>query len=374
MSVDRDVDVALLQRAIRLARRGEGYVEPNPMVGCVIARGAKIIGEGWHLRFGGPHAEVEALRACRGDARGATVYVSLEPCCHFGKTPPCTDALIQARVARVVFPFGDPHPSVSGRGMKALKKAGIPTSTGLLVDEATELLAPYLTRIRYRRPYFIAKWAQSLDGKWATPTRQSRWISGEPARQWVHRLRARADAIIVGSGTVLADDPMLDARGVKVRRVAHRIVLDRRLRIPFDCRLVQSAHRIPLWVGTSRERLNSPKARRLQANGVELFPWTNLLEELNRREFTNVLIEGGPSLLSSFLRNRRVDEAYVFVAPIFIGGARAPTVLADSGVLAVADALAPRLVSVRRIGPDTLYRFRFTDPFLLRQKKAATDR
>ncbi|GAF88580.1 unnamed protein product, partial [marine sediment metagenome] len=208
------LDHRMMARAIALARRGEGHVEPNPMVGCVIVRNRRSIGEGYHRRFGGPHAEIEALLACTRDPQGATVYVSLEPCCHHGKTPPCTDALIAARVARVVVAARDPNPVVRGRGIRRLRTAGIDVETGVLEGEAAEVLAPYATRVRLYRPFVIAKWAQSLDGKLATRTGHSQWISCEASRRRVHRLRARVDAILVGCGTVLADDPLLTARGV----------------------------------------------------------------------------------------------------------------------------------------------------------------
>lgn len=184
-----DFDRRMMARAVALARRGEGRVEPNPMVGCVVVRNRRVIGEGYHRRFGGPHAEIEALRFCTANPRGATLYVSLEPCCHHGQTPPCSDALIDARVVRVVVAVGDPNPVVQGRGIRRLRAAGIAVETGLLEREAAEVLAPYVTRMRLGRPYVIAKWAQSLDGKLATRTGDSRWISCEASRRSVHRLR-----------------------------------------------------------------------------------------------------------------------------------------------------------------------------------------
>jgi len=208
----------MMARAIALAKRGEGRVEPNPMVGCVLVRRGQVISEGYHRRFGGPHAEIAALQACQENPRGATVYVSLEPCCHQGKTPPCTEALIEAEVKRVVVAVSDPNPAVAGRGIRRLRAARLAVQTGVLAEEAGELLAPYSTRMKLGRPYVIAKWAQSLDARLATDTGDSRWISCEHSRRMVHRLRSRVDAVLVGSGTVQADDPQLTARDVSLRR------------------------------------------------------------------------------------------------------------------------------------------------------------
>ncbi len=222
-------DTQQMQRAIALARRGEGFVEPNPMVGCVLVRDGNVVGEGWHQRFGGPHAEVVALQAAGGDARGATAYVSLEPCCHHGKTPPCTQALIDAGVARVVIAMHDSFAEVAGGGVKQLREAGIEVTVGLLDDEARQLNAPYLKLIEQGRPWVIAKWAMTLDGRIASKTGSSQWISGEASRAIGHGLRGRVDAIIVGRGTAAADDPLLTTRlsdGNKPPRTATRVVFE----------------------------------------------------------------------------------------------------------------------------------------------------
>jgi diaminohydroxyphosphoribosylaminopyrimidine deaminase/5-amino-6-(5-phosphoribosylamino)uracil reductase len=358
----------MMSRAITLARRGEGYVEPNPMVGCVIVRRGRIIGEGYHRRFGGPHAEINALRACRINPRGATVYVSLEPCGHFGKTPPCVDALIAARVGRVIAAFRDPNPLVSGRGFRKLQDGGIRADCGLLEAEAKELIAPFSTRVKLGRPYLIAKWAQSLDGKLGTSSGDSKWISCAESRRRVHRLRARVDAILVGSDTVLKDDPLLTARDVPVRRVALRAVLDGRLRISEACRLVVTAKRVPTLVFTGYSRATSRKADRLRAKGIDVVECAarrgrlsliHCLRELHLRGATNVLVEGGPRVLSSFFESRLVDAAYIFVAPIFIGGdSHHPMRGLESQ--AMNDALRPSVSWSTRSGCDLLYRFRFT--------------
>ena len=361
----------MMQRAFALARRGQGRVEPNPMVGCVLVRQGRVVGEGYHRRFGGLHAEVEALQACATSPRGATVYVSLEPCCHHGKTPPCTDALINAGVARVVVGLRDPSPLVRGRGIRQLRAAGITVETGVLVDEAAELLAPFLTRVCRGRPYVIAKWAQSLDGKLATRTGHSQWISGEASRRRVHRLRARVDAILVGSGTVKADDPRLTAREVSIRRRAMRVVLDGRLRIPPKCQLVDSAREIPTLVITSPGGAKTPKARRLVTKGVEVIAGRlrrgrlaldACLKALAKRDATNLLLEGGPTILTAFFEAGLVDEALVFTSPTLIGGSGAPSVLGGRGAPRVDAAVQPRSVETRRSGTDILHRLRFTDP------------
>ena len=220
-----DLDVRFMARAIELAWRGQGRVEPNPMVGCVIVHGDTIVGEGWHGRFGGPHAEAEALRAAGQRCRGATLYVTLEPCCHHGKTPPCTEAILAARPARVVVAQRDPFPPVDGGGLRQLTAAGIPVEMGVLQPDARRLNAPYLKLITDRRPWVHAKWAMTLDGKLATRSRDSRWISSEASRRIVHTLRGRMDAILIGRGTAESDDPQLTARPPGPR-TALRIVLD----------------------------------------------------------------------------------------------------------------------------------------------------
>ncbi len=360
-------DRRFLSRALELARRGEGLVEPNPMVGAVLARHSRIIGEGWHRRFGGPHAEVEALRVCRGAPRGATCYVTLEPCCHHGKTPPCTDALLAAGVVRVVAAVRDPFPAVAGGGIRRLRAAGVQVDVGLLAREARTLLAPYLKLQRRGRPWVMLKWAQSLDGRIATRRADSRWITSQAARRMVHALRGRVDAVVVGIGTVRADDPALTARLVRPRRVATRIVLDPRLRISADSRLVRTARRVPTMIATCDNR--PAAAARLRRAGCEILRMPGrrglvslpaLLDELGRRRMTNVLVEGGGRVLGSFVDERLADEAWVFVAPRLIGGAEAPTPLAGRGPARLVDAPPIAHRSIENIGRDLLCRLFFS--------------
>jgi diaminohydroxyphosphoribosylaminopyrimidine deaminase/5-amino-6-(5-phosphoribosylamino)uracil reductase len=358
-----EFDASFMHRALALARRSEGRVEPDPMVGCVIVKRGRVIGEGYHRRFGSPHAEVEALRACRTSPRGATAYVSLEPCCHWGKTPPCTDALIEAHIGEVVIPFKDPFPQVAGGGVRQLRRSGITVRSAVLADEAAEVLAPFLTLTCLDRPYVVAKWAQSLDAQLVTPPGTRRWISSEDSRRKTHRLRARVDAILVGIETVLADDPMLTARDVPIHRRAIRLVLDSRLRIPLSCRLVESAAQWPTIVVTSPSRARSRKAMRLGDAGVEVLACAvrsrrlalrDCLAELGRRRVTNLLVEGGPTVLTSFFKAGLVDEAWVFVAPFQIGGPN------GRGLITVP--IQPRHASVEQHGEDVLFRMGLTTP------------
>lgn len=363
-----ELDRAFMQRALALARRGQGRVEPNPMVGCVLTRAGRVVSEGYHQFFGGPHAEVNALSRSRGSVRGATAYVTLEPCCHVGKTPPCTDALIRAGVSRVVAAMIDPSDPVQGKGIRRLRAAGIRVDVGLLEPEAKALNSPYLKLTAQGRPHVILKWAQSLDGKIATRTGDSRWISGEASRKRVHRLRARVDAILVGVNTVRADNPRLNARRVPVKRVATRVVLDTQLRIPERCHLVDTAKKIPTLILTSRRSRSarSAKVQRLAWRGVAVeacrthrgvIELASALTRLGDLQFTNVLVEGGSRVLTSFLDEGLADEAYVFVAPCLIGGAGAPSPWAGMGVSDIRGSLDIPPRTVRRVGRDLLYHF-----------------
>lgn len=354
-----DLDAWHMTRALELAERGRGAVEPNPLVGCVIARGAEIIGEGWHQRFGGPHAEIEALRIAGSRAKGATLYVTLEPCCHHGKTPPCTDAVIASGVARVVVAGRDPFPQVDGGGIERLQQAGIDVTVGVREAEARRLNAPYLKLLSTGRPWIIAKWAMTLDGKLATRDGDSRWISCEASRQIVHRLRGRVDAIVVGLRTAELDDPLLTARPPGPR-VATRIVLDSQARLASDSQLVRTASETPVMVATGPSA-PPDQCRRLHEGGCEVFSATSddpqqrlieLLDDLGRRRMTNVLVEGGGQLLGTLFDADLVDEVHVFIAPKIIGGRDATTPVAGIGKSLMADALPLADATVERSGDD----------------------
>lgn len=348
-----------MRRALELAALGLGRVEPNPLVGCVIAQGAEIIGEGWHRQYGGPHAEVEALTVAGPRAAGATVYVTLEPCCHFGKTPPCTQALIAAGVRRVVAAMADPFAAVAGRGAEQLRTAGIDVELGLCEPEARSLNAPYLKLLSSGKPWVLAKWAMTLDGKLATRTGQSRWISGDESRRRAHELRGRVDAIIIGSGTAAADDPLLTARPPGPRQ-AVRVVVDSAARLSPESQLARTAREVPVIVAASRDA-SAANRHRLQSAGCEVLALSatrhgqrldELLAELGRRRMTNVLVEGGSRLLGNLLDLGQIDEVHVFVAPRLFGGAESLTPIAGLGVESPASALALSDVRWCRLGDD----------------------
>lgn len=328
------------------------------MVGAVIVRDGSLVSVGHHARFGLAHAEVMALADAAGASRGADLYVTLEPCCHQGKTPPCTRAVIDAGIKRVVAAMEDPFPRVAGGGLKLLRDSGLQVEVGLLADEARLLNAPYLKRLRLGRPYVTGKWAMTLDGRMATASGSSRWISGSRSRAVVHEIRGRMDAIIIGVGTAIADDPQLTARPAG-SRILTRVVLDSSARLPVDSTLVKTANAIPTLVAVTRD---APKSRcdRLREMGCEVLafdvdgrvPIGLLLDEMGRRSWTNVLVEGGGRVLGAFLDAGEVDAVEVFIAPILEGGAPSHVPFSGHGV-ATMD-LAKRLehVEIRNLDGD----------------------
>ncbi len=321
-------DTVAMRRALELGRRGAGHVEPNPQVGAVVvAADGTIVGTGWHAAFGGPHAEAVALAAAGSAARGGTLYVSLEPCCHHGKTPPCTAAIIAAGVTRVVVAAGDPFPEVAGRGLAALRAAGLVVETGLLADEARRLTAPFRKLVETGMPWVIAKWAMSLDGRLAAGPGGDRWISSAGSRALAHALRGRCDAIAVGIGTVLADDPLLTARPAGPRRPL-RIVLDSTARLPLESALVRTARDAAVLVAAGPAAC-ADRVAALRAAGCEVWQGNSrghgerlreLLVELGRRRLTNLLVEGGAEVLRTLFSADAADEIQAFVAPRVIGG------------------------------------------------------
>jgi diaminohydroxyphosphoribosylaminopyrimidine deaminase/5-amino-6-(5-phosphoribosylamino)uracil reductase len=340
------MDTTWMARALELAERGRGHVEPNPLVGAVVTHQGQCLGEGWHQRYGGPHAEVHALDAAGDAARCATLCVTLEPCCHHGKTPPCTDAILRAGIARVVVAMADPFPEVAGKGTALLRQAGVTVEVGLLEAQARRLNAPYLKLLHTGQPYVHLKWAMTLDGKIATRTGDSRWISNEACRARVHALRGRMDAILVGIGTALADDPQLTARPPGPR-TATRIVLDRHARLPEDSTLVRTAREVPTLIAVGRDA-DPARVANLEGRGCEVLPLATeneqvdlqaLLTELGRRRFTNLLVEGGGAVLGSFRDHAAFDEVHVFLAPRLAGGKNAPTPMAGQGVERISQAL-----------------------------------
>ncbi len=331
-----------MQRALELARRGQGYVEPNPMVGCVLLRGGSSVGEGFHERFGDVHAEVAALRNARqrgNDPAGATAVVTLEPCAHHGKQPPCVEALIGAGVSRVVAAMEDPDPRVAGQGFDTLRQTGIEVEVGIHEAQAHRLNAPFIKRTTTGLPWVIAKWAQTLDGKVATSTGDSKWISNKTSRKKVHELRARVDAIMVGVGTVIADDPALTAREVELKRVARRVVFDR----------------------TGRLERAFPQAKLLHDGGPPVTVWSGEpeagLRQLADEGATNVLLEGGPTLTSAMFDAGLVDEAWVFVAPKVLGDASAKDALSGRTCASITEALSLHLEHAETLDGDLWLRY-----------------
>ncbi len=347
--------------ALELAARGLGLVEPNPAVGAVIVDDQRrLLGEGWHQQYGGPHAEVHAIAAAGERCRGATMLVTLEPCSHHGKTPPCAEAVIAAGIARVIVCCGDPNPRVNGRGIARLQKAGIDVETGLLEERGRRLIAPFVSLTTCGRPYLHAKWAMTLDGRIASRTGHSQWISGEQSRALVHQLRGRMDAILVGSGTVLADDPLLTARP-SGPRTATRIVLDRRGRIPASSQICRTASEIPTLV-ISTTAASKEWQKTIAGSGAEVLVIRTgtgsepdrflkaVMDELGDRRMTNVLVEGGGEVLGSLFDAGLLDEYHVFVAPKVVGGESALPPLKGRGLNQIPDALAD--VTITPIGGD----------------------
>ena len=326
-------DEHYMEAALKLARRGIGSVEPNPAVGAIIVKANQIIGRGWHQKFGEPHAEINALEDCRTlgvKPNDATMYVTLEPCSHEGKTPPCTQALISAQIAKVFVAMTDPSQHAGGKGIEQLRRAGIEVQTGICENQAKLLNAPFIKFATTGRTWVTLKWAQSIDGKiaWAGGSDQ-RWISGEPSRKDVHKLRRRAKAILVGINTVIADDPLLTARPSKGKKPV-RIVMDSHLRTPADSQLVATANKCPVIIYTSQNAVqtNPHAAEELSGKGAELlaYPDTHglsnlhfLLDELSNRGIAQLLVEGGPAVLTSFLRENLADEIVVYIAPKILG-------------------------------------------------------
>jgi len=329
------------------------------MVGCVIVRGEQIVGEGWHQRFGAPHAEIEALKAAGNAAKGATAYVTLEPCCHQGKTGPCSQALIKAGIERVVVGCSDPNPAVSGKGLAELREAGIDVLENVQRQQAVDLIAPFAKLVTQGLPWVIAKWAMTLDGKLATHTGSSRWISGKASRAVVHKVRGVVDAILVGRGTAEADDPLLTARPAGPR-TALRIVLDSSASLSPTSRLVQSASGSSLLIAVT-ESAPANRCQRLQELGAEVFVLTgedhptqmqSLLAELGRRKLTNLLVEGGAKVLGTLLDMRAIDEVHAFIAPKLIGGQSAPSAIGGQGIAVMGEALLLRDPDVNVVDGD----------------------
>jgi diaminohydroxyphosphoribosylaminopyrimidine deaminase/5-amino-6-(5-phosphoribosylamino)uracil reductase len=353
-------DERMMRRALDLAARGVGQVSPSPLVGCVIvAEDGEVVGEGFYLYEGVKHAETLALEQAGTRARGGCAYVSLEPHAHHGRTPPCTDALIEAGIRRVVAAIEDPNPSVSGKGFAHLRERGIEVHTGLLAREAERLNEKYIGCLREGRPFVHLKLACSLDGRTATRTGDSRWITGLESRARVHELRHEYDAILIGAGTALTDDPLLTDRSGKTRRrPLTRVVLDRGARLSPDAQLALTAHDAPVLLFAS-EHAPSSSIARLEARGVEVIRGANdgrdllpVLKQLVNRSIQSVLVEGGATVAGAFLDARLVDKASFFIASIIIGGGDATPAIGGNGAEKIADAINLRDVQIATHGRD----------------------
>jgi len=365
---DTDSDARWMHRAVQLA--WQARPSPNPRVGSVVVRDGTAIGEGFHRAAGEMHGEIAALTAVHGDARGAVVYVTLEPCNHFGRTPPCTEALVRAGVRRVVVGAREGNPHVTGHGVERLREAGIEVTVGVQNALCERLVRPWRKHVTTGIPYVTLKTAMSLDGRTGTRERDSRWITGEAARYDAHELRSRSDAVLIGIGTVLDDDPLLTPRGVpSVGPPPVRIVLDTRLRLPLDRALVRSAREAPVWVLHGPDA--SPEhARELRDRGVTLLETvatdgcvdvTHALRLLGERGIVEVLVEGGATVHGSFVDARLADAWVAYIAPVVIGGARALPTVAGLGIERMSAALRVRDPTVEQLGDDFKITGEFTD-------------
>lgn len=348
-----------MKRALRLAERARGLCSPNPFVGAVIVKNGEVIGEGWTQVYGGDHAEIQALKKAGAKAASADMYVSLEPCSHQGKTPPCTKAIIKAGIKRVFVGILDSNPLVNGRGVKQLRDKGIEVTTGLLASQIEVQLESYLCRVLKKRPFIVWKTALSMDGKYAAQDGSSRWISGELSRKKVHRLREASDVILTGIGTVLADDPLLNVRLPKPRHQPLRAVLDPKLKLPLDSQLAQSATQYPTAVFCSNGSETSSRAFALKKLGIHIHPVRTtddglelhfVLEILFKLGHNQVFLESGSKLASSFFEQKLVDKIHVFLAPKLIGGGK--SILGELDLPNISQAISLRNPIWKRSGED----------------------
>ncbi len=352
-----------MRRAFTLALTARGRTRPNPLVGAVVVREGQVVGEGYHARAGAPHAEVMALQAAGEEARGATLYVNLEPCCHYGRTPPCTEAVVQSGITDVYVAIPDPNPQVGGRGIQRLQEAGVRVRLGLLAAEATRLNEYFLKYIQTGRPFVLLKMAMSLDGKIATRTRESQWITGEEARRRVQELRNEVDAVLVGIDTVLADDPQLTVRlpGLDDRQPL-RVVVDSAARLPLHARIIAptTAGQTLLFTGAAA---SPEKVQALRAHGVEVItledvssriPLGPVMDTLGKREIMSLMIEGGAEVAAAAVEEGLVDKVVFFVAPRLIGGRDAPSLLGGRGVASLSQAWRVHRLEIERLGSDLL--------------------
>lgn len=353
-------DTFFMERAAALARRGEGRVNPNPLVGAVIVKDGTIIGEGWHDRFGGPHAERQAFASCKESAEGAALYVTLEPCCHYGKTPPCTDAILEHKIGRVVIGSADPNPLVAGKGVRILREAGISVTEGVLREKCDAMNAVFFHYMKEKTPYVTMKYAMTMDGKIATYAGHSKWITGSPARVRVHEDRNRHMAIMAGVGTVLADDPMLNCR-IPGGRQPIRLLCDTHLRTPLTAKVVETADRQPTWILTccgERERWAAYEEKGCRIRSVPEkdghVDLRHVMDLLGDEGIDSIYLEGGASLHASALQEGVVQAVHCYMAPKLFGGEEAKTPVAGRGVEFPKEAYRLDIREITRYGEDIL--------------------
>ena len=359
-----NLDVAMMAYAIDLARKGIDSVKPNPAVGCVIAKGHRVIGAGWHQKAGEGHAEVNALNNAVESVEGATAYVTLEPCSHFGRTPPCADRLIESGVARVVVAGLDPNPQVAGRGIQRLRDAGIDVTEGVLSEEARALNPGFLSKMERQRPYVRVKLGCSLDGRTAMASGESQWITGGSAREDVHRMRLRSGAVITGIGTVLADDPSMNVRlsDVDDEVLCHpmRVVLDPHLSMPLDAKMLELPGQTVVVTSMQMLEDESSAAEALIAAGAKVIgvpaqgehlDLASVLEFLNEQDVNDVLVEAGAQVAGGFVKDGLADELVIYMAPVLMG-AEARPLLANLGIDSMSDKIELNIESVRQVGSD----------------------
>lgn len=349
-------DTKILRRALQLAKKGKGWTNPNPMVGAVIIKNGKIIGEGYHKKAGLPHAEAEAIRNAREDVKDATLYVTLEPCCIFGKTPPCAKLLIKSGIKRVICAIKDPNPKVHGKGITQLRKAGIEVILGMLEDEARLLNESFFTFHEKKRPFIALKFASSLDGKIATCRRESKWITNEKARKFARNLRSNYQAVVIGINTVLSDDPDLGAR-TKKKKDPLRIIMDSKLKIPLNSNILRDNNvLIATTIHADKEKKQELTKRNipLLIFNAKKIPLKKFLNELVKKEIISIFVEGGSQILGNFVDEKLADKIYAFSSPILIGGEKALGAIGGKGANRVSDALVLKNVNRKTFGDNLL--------------------
>jgi diaminohydroxyphosphoribosylaminopyrimidine deaminase / 5-amino-6-(5-phosphoribosylamino)uracil reductase len=350
-----------MRLALSLGKRGLGTASPNPMVGAVLVKGKRIVGKGYHRKAGLFHAEIVAIGEAKEDARGATLFINLEPCAHTGKTPPCVDAVIKAGIKKVVVSMLDPNPLVNGKGVETLRNAGIDVKVGLLEEEAKRLNEAFIVNMERKRPFFVMKAAVSLDGKIATKTCDSKWISNEESRRHVNKLRSVMDGVMVGINTVISDNPLLIPKVAKPKKIPIRMILDSKLRIPLSCDVVKTAEKYRTWIFASEDSRHDKEAR-LKSLGLDVIrvpkdengrvSLKHVCDTLYKREVQSVLVEGGGELNSGLLKEGLLDKILLFYAPILIGGKNALNLIGGKGIDFLRDAHKLDIVTVKRFKED----------------------